>query len=54
MSESKPEIIKQEKYFGLEIEVDGAFHISQKDHDIVVGKDAAKQLAEMLMKFAES
>ncbi|WP_171260457.1 hypothetical protein [Acinetobacter baumannii] len=54
MSEAKPVIIEQEGYFELEIQVDGAFHIFQKDDDIVIEKDAAKQLAEMLIKFAES
>ncbi|MBV6596531.1 hypothetical protein JL991_12225 [Acinetobacter baumannii] len=41
--------IKQEKYFNLEVEVEeSTVIIYQKDSDIVISKDAAKELLEIL------
>ncbi|SSO58036.1 Uncharacterised protein [Acinetobacter baumannii] len=46
--------IKQEKYFNLEVEVEeNTVIIYQKDSDIVISKDAAKQLVEILKDFIE-
>ncbi len=46
--------IKQEKYFNLEVEVDeSTVTIYQKDSDIVISKDAAKELFEILKEFLE-
>ncbi|WP_171290632.1 hypothetical protein [Acinetobacter baumannii] len=46
--------IKQEKYFNLEVEVDeSTVTIYQKDSDIVISKDAAKELFEILKGFVE-
>lgn len=46
--------IKQEKYFKLEVEVEeSTVIISQKDSGIVVSKDAAKELLEILKGFVE-
>lgn len=44
--------IKQEKYFSLEVEVEESTVILyQKDSDIVISKDAAKKLLEILKDF---
>ncbi|MBW8291495.1 hypothetical protein [Acinetobacter pittii] len=44
--------IKQEKYFNLEVEVEeSTVIIYQKDSDIVISKDAAKKLLEILKDF---
>lgn len=44
--------IKQEKYFKLEVEVEeSTVIIYQKDSDIVISKDAAKELFEILKDF---
>lgn len=44
--------IKQEKYFNLEVEVEeSTVIIYQKDSDIVISKDAAKELLEILKGF---
>lgn len=46
--------IKQEKYFKLEVEVEeSTVIISQKDSDIVISKNAAKDLLEILKSFVE-
>jgi hypothetical protein len=46
--------IKQEKYFNLEVGVDeSTVTIYQKDSDIVISKEAAKQLIEILKGFIE-
>ncbi|MEI1732889.1 hypothetical protein V8P92_02090 [Acinetobacter baumannii] len=46
--------IKQEKYFKLEVEVEeSTVIIYQKDSDIVISKDAAKELLEILKEFIE-
>ena len=46
--------IKQEKYFKLEVEVEeSTVIIYQKDSDIVISKDAAKELFEILKGFVE-
>ncbi|MGU3311805.1 hypothetical protein [Acinetobacter sp. M5A5_2a] len=46
--------IKQEKYFSLEVEVEKTtVIIYQKDSDIVISKEAAKQLIEILKGFVD-
>jgi len=46
--------IKQEKWFNLEVEVEeNTVILYQKDSDIVISKDAAKQLVEILKDFIE-
>ncbi|EXR33585.1 hypothetical protein [Acinetobacter sp. 1179249] len=46
--------IKQEKYFNLEVEVDeSTITLYQKDSDIVISKDAAKELFKILKSFVE-
>ncbi|HCW5673766.1 TPA: hypothetical protein ACGIJP_000973 [Acinetobacter baumannii] len=46
--------IKQEKYFKLEVEVEeSTVIIFQKDSDIVISKDAAKELFKILKGFVE-
>ncbi|MDP7899637.1 hypothetical protein QWI44_02860 [Acinetobacter pittii] len=46
--------IKQDKYFRLEVEVEeSTVIIYQKDSDIVISKNAAKELVEILKGFVE-
>ncbi|WP_312970868.1 hypothetical protein [Acinetobacter gerneri] len=48
------EKIKQEKYFDLDVEVEeSTIVINQKDSDLVISKDAAKRLIEILKDFVE-
>lgn len=46
--------IKQEKYFKLEVEVEeSTITICQKDSSIVISKDAAKKLLDILQDFVK-
>ncbi|ENW00165.1 hypothetical protein F938_00809 [Acinetobacter bereziniae LMG 1003 = CIP 70.12] len=48
------EKIKQEKYFDLDVEVEeSTICINQKNSDLVISKDAAKRLIEILQDFVE-
>lgn len=49
------EKIKQEKYFDLDVEVEeSTICICQKDSDLVISKDAARRLIEILKDFVGS